>query len=91
MRRTLSVILATLALSGAAVVASAHHNEPTRTDVATVRALNGVPPCYHEDGSGQPGACVWLGLYRGNHGGDDILFVPTRPGQDKRATVLVNR
>jgi hypothetical protein len=48
-----------------------------------IRAHGGIPPCTHEDGSGQPGPCYWDASKRGNGKGHDFIAVPTKPGQDK--------
>jgi hypothetical protein len=51
-----------------------------------IRDNGGIPPCKEEDGSGQPGMCFW-----DDGSGDAIVLVPTKPGQDKRVVVLINR
>lgn len=52
-----------------------------------IRANGGIPPCTHEDGSGQPGMCYWDASERGVKGGYDFIAVP-RAHQDKAIVYL---
>lgn len=52
-----------------------------------IRANGGVPPCTHEDGSGQPGPCYWDASERGNGKGYDYVAVPVK-GKDKAIVFL---
>lgn len=60
----------------------------TEADAITQAAINryirsegGIPPCTHEDGSGQPGPCYWNAKVQGN--GDGWSFVAMPDGKDK--------
>lgn len=48
-----------------------------------IRANGGIPPCKHEDGSGQPGLCFWDASERGNGKGHDYLAASVK-GKDDR-------
>lgn len=52
-----------------------------------IRANGGIPPCTHEDGSGQPGPCYWDASERGNGKGYDYVAVPVK-GKDKAIVYL---
>lgn len=41
-----------------------------------IRSENGIAPCTHEDGSSQPGTCVWWAGKQGNGEGYSYLAVP---------------
>lgn len=94
-RRTGWIILAVvLASIGMVVGLSGTDNAEAATQQQInqyIRANHGIPPCKWEDGSGQPGMCVWHGNKFGNKKGDTVVLVPTKPGHDKRVVVLINR
>lgn len=46
-----------------------------------IRSEGGIPPCTHEDGSGQAATCVWWAGRQGNGKGYSYIAV-TRTGQD---------
>lgn len=48
-----------------------------------IRANGGIPPCTHEDGSGQPGTCYWDASEHGDGKGDDGVNVSVK-GKDDR-------
>ena len=54
-----------------------------------IRDNGGIPPCKWEDGSGQPGACVWMDYRDGEMEGWNVLNVPN--GQDKRPILFLSR
>lgn len=56
-----------------------------------IRANGGIPPCKHEDGSGQPGMCLFDSRVRGNKTGNVIVLVPEKGADDKRVVVLIQR
>lgn len=88
MNRTAKMFAAAIAgilIGGLGAVAQnatpAHATSQTEVN-QYIRSNGGIPPCTHEDGSGQPGMCLWDAR---------VVQVPTKPGQDKRAVVLINR
>lgn len=100
MSRIIRKSAAYVALAGALMAAtlSGAVLHATQTEAASqsqinqfIRANGGIPQCKHEDGSGQPGMCVFHGNKQGNKKGDTIVLVPTKPGHDKRVVVLINR
>lgn len=46
-----------------------------------IKSEGGIPPCTHEDGSGQPGPCYWNAKVQGN--GDGWSFIAMPDGKDK--------
>jgi len=48
-----------------------------------IRANGGIPPCTHEDGSGQPGVCYWDASERGNGKGDDYVAISKKHSDDR--------
>lgn len=54
-----------------------------------IRAQGGIPPCTHEDGSGQPGLCYWDASEHGNGKGDDGVNVSVK-GKDDRWVKVVD-
>lgn len=85
-------IVATMLGGGLAIVQNMEAEAISQAKInAYIRSEGGIPPCTHEDGSGQPGMCLWDGRTRGNGKGDVVVLVPTKPGQDKRVVVLINR
>lgn len=48
-----------------------------------IRAHGGVPPCTHEDGSGQPGVCYWDASERGVKGGYDYIAISKKHSDDR--------
>lgn len=98
-KRILALMLTGLMASGIgggvavwqADTASAHKGHSRVWANKFIRAHGGIPPCKWEDGSGQPGMCLWDGATMGNGKGDTVVMVPTKPGRDKRAVVLINR
>lgn len=85
-------IVATMLGGGVAIVQNTQAEAATQAQINKfIRAEGGIPPCTHEDGSGQPGMCLWDGRKKGNGKGDVIVLVPTKPGHDKRVVVLINR
>lgn len=93
-KRLVIAVIATALGVGTGLVGQAVYAQ--HSDAASQTAINqyirdhgGIPPCRYEDGSGQPGACYWNGGK--NNKGDLLVMVPTRPGHDKRAVILVNR
>lgn len=100
MSRIIRKTAAYVALAGALMAATLGGAvlHATKTEAASQKQVNqyirshgGIPPCTWEDGSGQPGMCLWDGRKRGNGKGDVVVLIPTKPGHDKRVVVLVNR
>lgn len=91
MRRIIApaLVLAALLTGGNLFAASADTSPTISQDIRTVRALDGIPPCKYEDGSGQRGACVWLDSRDGKIEGNHVLNVPN--GKDKRAILFPSR
>jgi hypothetical protein len=48
-----------------------------------IRAHGGIPPCTHEDGSGQPGVCYWDASERGVKGGYDYVAISKKHSDDR--------
>lgn len=85
-------ITAALLGGGVAIVQNTDAEAATQAQInAYIRSEGGIPPCKWEDGSGQPGMCLWDARKRGNGKGDVVVLVPTKPGHDKRVVVLINR
>lgn len=92
MKRTIALILTGMfaaTLGGGVALASIQN--PTSAEIIKVRELGGIPPCKHEDGSGQRGICWFDSRVRGNGDGDVIVLVPAKGQDDKRVVVLINR
>lgn len=95
MRKRITIAVAAIilgALTGT-VITNAMDEEAAQAETmaevrAYIRANGGIPPCIHEDGSGQPGKCFWDGPRRGNGTGASYVAVPTMPGHDKRIVIL---
>jgi hypothetical protein len=69
-------------VTGTALSAAPEVEAASRTAVNKyIRSHGGIPPCIHEDGSGQKGTCVWWAGKRGNGKGDSYLAVD-RKGKD---------
>lgn len=76
------------ALIGGTVAIAEHADAVSQVTINKyIRANGGIPPCTHEDGSGQPGICYWDASERGNGKGYDYVAVPVK-GQDKRIVFL---
>jgi len=68
--------------TGTAIVNATQADAATQTQINRfIRSEGGIPPCTHEDGSGQAGTCVWWAKQRGNGDGHSYLAVPD--GRDK--------
>lgn len=52
-----------------------------------IRANDGIPPCKWEDGSGQPGPCVWFGRF-GNGTGPSYIAMPDGPDKDNDKDIV---
>lgn len=52
-----------------------------------IRAWGGIPPCTHEDGSGQVLPCYWDGSKRGNGKGNSYIAMPSK-GDDPRFVII---
>lgn len=53
-----------------------------------IRANGGIPPCTHEDGSGQPGRCFWNAKTNGDGQGNSIILVQDGPDADDDKDVI---
>ena len=85
-------IVATMLGGGLAIVQNMEAEAISQAKInAYIRSEGGIPPCTHEDGSRQSGMCLWDARKRGDGNGDVVVLVPTKPGQDKRVVVLINR
>ena len=92
--RTSVAIAATLALGtalfGGVMLATTPADAVTQVTVNRyIRDHGGIPPCKWEDGSGQPGPCVWMDYRDGEMEGWNVLNVPN--GQDKRPILFLSR
>lgn len=74
----LGAILGTMAVG----LTDANAGSQTQVNRYIVNA-GGIPPCIHEDGSGQKSTCVWWAAKRGNGKGDSYLAITTKGGDDK--------
>jgi hypothetical protein len=83
------VVLAIVAMTvgigvGTAIVNSTEADAVSQATINKyIRANGGIPPCTHEDGSGQPGNCYWDASERGNSKGHDYIAVSQGPNKDK--------
>lgn len=84
-------LAASIGLTGGTAIAYAQEAEAVSQAAINryIRSEGGVPPCTHEDGSGQPGPCYWDASERGNGKGYDYIAVPTGKNKDK-AIVFLN-
>lgn len=77
------------ALIGGTVAIAEHADAVSQVTINKyIRANGGIPPCTHEDGSGQPGPCYWNAKKRGNGKGYDYIAVPVKGGD--KAIVFLN-
>lgn len=77
------------ALIGGTVAIAEHADAVSQVTINKyIRAHGGIPPCTHEDGSGQPGACYWNAKKQGNGKGYDYIAVPVKGGD--KAIVFLN-
>lgn len=96
-RKRVAALVMAGALSAGVLTGTAVSNAPVVEAAGRVavnkyiRAHGGIPPCTHEDGSGQRGMCYWDASKRGNGKGRDYVAVPTKPGQDKRIVFLTRK
>lgn len=84
-----AIIAATIGIGvGTAIVNATDADAVSQVTINKyIRANGGIPPCTHEDGSGQPGMCYWDASERGVKGGYDFIAVP-RAHQDKAIVYL---
>jgi len=70
------------ALVGGGIAIAQNADAASQTQINRfIRSEGGIPPCTHEDGSGQKGTCVWWAGKQGNGKGYSYLAVD-RKGQD---------
>lgn len=77
-RIALSTFAMAVSLGVGTAIVNAQQADATSQSVINqfIRANHGIAPCKHEDGSDQPGPCVWLANVQGNGDGWSYVAMP---------------
>jgi hypothetical protein len=89
MKRVLTIAIGAVLASGLTASWNVPIDWPTVSANKYIRAHGGIPPCTHEDGSGQPKPCYWNAQVQGNGEGRSYVIVPD--GGDGRIVYLTPR
>lgn len=89
-RITIGVLMLSLGIATGSAISTL-----TDADAATQQQINryirsegGIPPCTHEDGSGQAATCVWWAKIQGNGDGHSYLAVPDGADKDNDDEII---
>jgi len=88
-RRAVLVVAIMLVGVGVGTVAASQSEAVSQVTINKfIRANGGIPPCTHEDGSGQPGRCFWNAKTNGDGQGHSVILVQDGPDADDDKDVI---
>lgn len=80
----IGVVMTALAVLAVVVASSVQSEAVSQVTINKyIREHGGIPPCTHEDGSGQPGVCYWDASEHGRGKGDDGVNVSRKNADDR--------